>query len=156
MHLEVVFNLISKTFSNALKRFIARRGKPTRIISDNATTFKGAKWGLDKAWSLIRENEDSLNYFTNEKILWDFITEYAPWKGGFYERMIGLVKNCQKKTIKRRVLLQEEITNLSCEVEAVIDSRPLTFIYDEPNSMVLRPIDFIQPHLKLGQYTLRT
>ena len=78
LHSEAVFNLTSQTFLNAYKRFIARRGKPTRIISDNATTFKGGKQGLDEAWSLIRKNKDSLNYFTNEKIQCDFITEYAP------------------------------------------------------------------------------
>lgn len=42
VHLEVVVNLSVSSFIRCLKRFIARRGLPRRIVSDNGKTFKGA------------------------------------------------------------------------------------------------------------------
>ena len=60
------------------------------------------------------------------------------------------MKNCLRKKIRRRILHQEEFVTLSCEIEAVINSGPLTFLYKEPNSIVLKPLDFLQPGLKLG------
>ena len=42
VHLEVVTDLSSQSFLKCLTRFISRRGLPSRIVSDNGTTFKGA------------------------------------------------------------------------------------------------------------------
>ena len=55
-----------------------------------------------------------------------------------------------QKTIRIRILHQEEFVTLTFEIEAVINSRPLTFIYEKPNSIVSRPLEFLQPGLKLG------
>ena len=43
VHIEVVSDLTTEAFIGALKRFTARRGKPSNIYSDNATNFVGAK-----------------------------------------------------------------------------------------------------------------
>ncbi|XP_070067294.1 uncharacterized protein [Drosophila virilis] len=42
-HLELVKDLSTATFLSALERFIATRGKPSQIWSDNATSFVGSK-----------------------------------------------------------------------------------------------------------------
>ncbi|GFW89394.1 integrase catalytic domain-containing protein [Trichonephila clavipes] len=42
-HLEVVSDLTTEAFLACLRRFIARRSKPSVIWSDNATNFKGAR-----------------------------------------------------------------------------------------------------------------
>ncbi|MCP4486607.1 MAG: hypothetical protein GY820_04700, partial [Gammaproteobacteria bacterium] len=39
IHLEVAMDLSAVTFLNCLRRFISRRGQPTKIISDNAPQF---------------------------------------------------------------------------------------------------------------------
>ena len=39
MHLELVPDLEGQTFIRALKRFIARRGYPRILVSDNAKAF---------------------------------------------------------------------------------------------------------------------
>lgn len=42
MHFEIVSDAKSTSFLNALKRFIARRGRCSNSYSDNGTTFVGA------------------------------------------------------------------------------------------------------------------
>ncbi|GBM49848.1 hypothetical protein AVEN_191249-1 [Araneus ventricosus] len=41
IHLEVVTSLSTEAFIQSLRRFIARRGRPTTIYSDNGTNFTG-------------------------------------------------------------------------------------------------------------------
>lgn len=43
LYLEVLPNLETSTFFASLKRFIARRGRPLKIFSDNGRTFVGAE-----------------------------------------------------------------------------------------------------------------
>ena len=42
VHIEVVPSLEAETCLNAIKRFIARRGKPATVLSDIGTNFVGA------------------------------------------------------------------------------------------------------------------
>ena len=42
IHLEVVPDLTAQSFIRCFKRFTARRGFPTKMISDNGATFKAA------------------------------------------------------------------------------------------------------------------
>ena len=42
LHLELLLSLETVEFLGALKRFIARRGRPTKIFSDNGKTFAAA------------------------------------------------------------------------------------------------------------------
>ncbi|GFX07371.1 integrase catalytic domain-containing protein [Trichonephila clavipes] len=51
-HLEVVSDLITEAFLARLRRFIARKSKPSIIWSENATNFKGARNILNE-WNKI-------------------------------------------------------------------------------------------------------
>ena len=42
VHIELVTDLTTEAFIACLRRFIARRGKPTLIMSDNGSNFVGA------------------------------------------------------------------------------------------------------------------
>ena len=50
VHLEVVESLSTESFLIAFRKFVARRGLPSRIRSDNATTFKAASDKLSVPW----------------------------------------------------------------------------------------------------------
>ena len=53
--------------------------------------------------------------------------------------MIKLVKRCLKKVILNSRLTHEELLTLMKEVENVINNRPLVFVYDEVDEIVLTP-----------------
>jgi hypothetical protein len=59
VHLEIVQNLTSQDFIACLKRFMARRGKPYKIWSDNGTNFVGANNELIELREFWKEEEKS-------------------------------------------------------------------------------------------------
>lgn len=80
---------------------------------------------------------------TDWTIDWRYNVPYAPWWGGFYERLIRSVKVALKKTIGARCLNETELTTIVTEIEAVINSRPLTFVYDDQEIRPLYPAAFL-------------
>ncbi|XP_064479343.1 uncharacterized protein LOC135392568 [Ornithodoros turicata] len=61
-----------------------------------------------------------------------------------YERLMGSRKLALKKTIGAKFLSAHELTMYLCETEAVLNSRPLTHLYDEPQEPVpLRSASFL-------------
>ena len=58
VHIEILNFLTADSLINALRRFIARRGKPDHIYSDNGSNFVGANRILHK--SLHELNHESL------------------------------------------------------------------------------------------------
>jgi len=144
IHLELVKGLSAQLFLDCLRRFIARRGKPTTIISDNAPQFHLVKSGLDQQWRNVHQDEAVLSFFSYEAIEWRFTTALAPWKGGFYERLVGVVKRALRKGMGQRVLYWDKLMTLLSEVEAIVNTRPLTYIYEDFNSkFVLTPSHFL-------------
>ena len=54
VHLELVSDLSTPAFLNALRRFIARRGCPTHIHSDNGKNFEGARNALHELYQMLQ------------------------------------------------------------------------------------------------------
>ena len=76
---------------------------------------------LDQQWSNLIKSDNVLNFFSSTGIVWRFTTAMAPWKGGFYKRLVGLVKQSLRKGIGRKLLYW-------LVVEAIINTRPLTYV----------------------------
>ena len=55
--------------------------------------------------------------------------------GGFWERLVRSVKNCIRKTLGRSTLNFEELRTLLIKVEATLNNRPLTYLYDDENGI---------------------
>jgi hypothetical protein len=127
LHLELVENMSAATFLQAFRRFSSRRGLLTKVLTDNAKTFKSAS----KEVRMIGESKEVNRYFVNRRITWEFITEKAPWHGGFWERMVRSVKRCLKKAVGRASLSFGELRTLLVEIESTLNNRPLTFMYDD-------------------------
>ena len=64
--------------------------------------------------------------------------------GEVWERLIGSVKRCLRKTVGRSTLTFEEMQTLLVEIECTLNNRPLTYLYDEIGvSQPLTPADLI-------------
>lgn len=127
VHLEVVSNLQVETFLFALRRFIARRGIPRIMYSDNATTFHAAAQHL----RTFKESQKVVDYLNGIDLRWRFSASLAPWWGGFWERMIQTVKKSMFKTLGREVLTLDQFVTLTTEIEGVVNSRPLTYVLED-------------------------
>ena len=58
VHIEVVTSLTREALLTALRRFIARRGKPTTFYSDNGTNFPGASNELREIYNMLHSSSD--------------------------------------------------------------------------------------------------
>ena len=148
IHLELVKGLSAEQFLDCLRRYIARRGKPEVIISDNAPQFKLVKTVLDQQWCNLIKSDDVMNFFSSTGIVWRFTTAMAPLQGGFYERLVGLVKQSLRKGIGRKLLYWDKLLTMLVEVEAIINTRPLTYVCSEFSSgFTLTPAHFLSGNL---------
>ncbi|CAL1272271.1 unnamed protein product [Larinioides sclopetarius] len=135
--------MTTDSFLLAFRRFLARRGNCKIIYSDNAKTFVKGKKEIENL-SKILSNSTVKDYVSKEKIVWKNIIERSPWWGGFYERLVKSVKECLHKILGRALLNFEEMSTVLTEIEAVLNLRPLSYVYgesDEPEP--LTPMHFI-------------
>ncbi|XP_073961416.1 uncharacterized protein [Choristoneura fumiferana] len=139
LHLEVVNSLSSDAAIMSLRRFIARRGSPTTIFSDNGTNFVGASRELRCL------HDDSVReYATNHKIVWRFIPPASPFMGGAWERLVRTVKTALGSCLTNQTIKEDVLITLLLEAEAIINSRPLTYISSSPDSPeAITPFHFI-------------
>lgn len=83
IHLELVNELSTLAFIHCLKRYMARRGLPRKIISDNAKTFKATA----KVIESMLNHLDVKDHLLNLKVEWNFNLEKGLWWGGLFERL---------------------------------------------------------------------
>ncbi|KAL0831974.1 hypothetical protein ABMA28_001474 [Loxostege sticticalis] len=127
VHLEIVASLSADSAVMCLKRFIARRGTPSELFSDNGTSFVGANRELKALYQAAVPQ-----FAADQKITWRFIPPSAPFMGGAWERLIRSVKTALKVTLRERAPRKEVLSTLLAEAEAIVNSRPLTHISPEP------------------------
>ena len=135
VHLEIVPTMNTDAFIRCLSRFCSRRGTPSMIISDNAKTFKVASKLLLKLF----QSPEVQAFLTKKRIVWKFILEKSPWIGGFYERMVGLLKRILRKILANARLDYEELLTVVTEVESTLISRPISYVYAEETEEPICP-----------------
>lgn len=148
LHLELVSDLSSEAFIASLRRFCARRGTPNSIYSDNGTTFVGAKRKLSDLFKFVsRINQDEkICYFLNHmNIQWHMIPPVSPHFGGLWEAAVRSAKFHLRRVIGNTNLTFEELSTLLAQIEAVLNSRPLTGVNgNDPDALdILTPSHFL-------------
>jgi len=109
IHLEWVMNLTPDQFLSCLRWFVARRRKPQFIICYNAPQFKVVKTAVNRQWQQLMVDEDVRQYISESGARWQFTMAWAPWQGGYYERLVGLVKHSLMKSIGQKHLKLEHV-----------------------------------------------
>ncbi|XP_073954849.1 uncharacterized protein [Choristoneura fumiferana] len=138
VHLEIVTSLSADSAIMSIRRFAARRGLPTKILSDNGTSFVGANRQMCEFYS------DGVQDFAASKCIeWCFIPPAAPFMGGCWERLVKTVKSALLVTLKERSPREELLHTLLLEAEALVNSRPLTYVTENGQYESLTPFHFL-------------
>ena len=126
IHVEVLYSLDTSAFINALVRFMSRRGVPSRIRSDNGTNFIGAERELQEAVQHWNRDHKLVTELHLKDIEWVHNPPAASHMGGVWERMIRSVRKILNVLLRDQVLDDERLNTVFCEVESVVNGRPIT------------------------------
>ena len=136
VHLEVAASLTTDSCINAIRRFAARRGPVNCIRSDNGTNLVGANQELQKAIQLWNQSKLG-STLQQDNIEWKFNPPAGSHFGGFWERLIRSARKIMYSLLRDHpVHLDDEgLNTLMCEVEHILNNRPLTLASDDPNDL---------------------
>lgn len=147
VHLELASSLSTSHFLLCFKRFLARRGPCNVLYSDRGTNFVGAKSILKDLNKLINSEEfkNTLSSELNLKgVEWRFNTPSSPHMGGLWESNVKAAKNHIYRVLGDQLLTYEEFSSLLVQVEALLNSRPLCILSNDPTAPeALTPAHFL-------------
>ena len=140
-------------------RFIARRGKPVKMISDNGTNFVGAEKELAEciaAWNKVRIEE----HLIQQGIRWKFNPAAAPHFGGVWERLVRSCKKAMYAVLGNRSVTEDVLSTTMCLVEQTLNARPLTQVSSDatdleaitPNHFLLGNKNLCLPYLSGAEH----
>ena len=127
VNLELVEDMSVESFMLGFRRFVSSHGLPSYILSDNGSTFVCA----GKELTAILNDPKFQRYMGSRNIKWEHYLEYAPWWGGWIERLNRIFKSSLRKVLGGACVAMWEFYTFLKECEAVMNSRPLTYVYDD-------------------------
>lgn len=136
VHIEISHSLSTDSFIQALRRFISRRGNIKSITSDNGTNFVGACRELKK--NIDDWNQTTIAQWCKQNYInWHFNPPYGSHFGGVFERQIRSIRKIFSSVLTEQVnkLKDEDLVTLMCEIEAVLNNRPITELSSDPQDL---------------------
>ena len=125
--------------------------------SDNGTNFVGAERELKRSieeWNVTQIHEAILQ----KGIHWQFNPPAGSHHGGVWEILIKSIRSAINTTLKQQVLGDDSLQTLMCEIESVLNSRPITKASNQCNDLgALTPNHLLllkcKPNLPPGLFT---
>ncbi|XP_055589191.1 uncharacterized protein LOC129741476 [Uranotaenia lowii] len=135
VHIELVADLSTAKFIQALRRFVSRRGLCSDMHSDNGRNFLGADNELRR---LV--NSSSHQQAVNQECLahgirWHFNPPKASHFGGLWEAAIFSAQKHFIRVIGNHTLAYDDMVTLLCQIECCLNSRPITPLSDESSDL---------------------
>ena len=109
----------------------------------NGSNFIGTDRKLRKALEKLGQRKiyKDLSF---QNIIWKFNISLNPWKGTAWKSIVKLTKKTMKAVMKNRTYHEESLITLLCEIETMLNSRPLLPCCNDPSDFdALIPNDFI-------------
>ena len=104
------------------------------IHSDNGTNFTASERELRRSicvWNQERIHESLLQ----KDIKWTFNPPYSSHHGGVWERCIRTTRKILNPLLKQQTLDDEVLVTLMCEVESIINGRPITRVSEDAKDL---------------------
>ncbi|XP_064554384.1 uncharacterized protein LOC135439572 [Drosophila montana] len=144
VHLDIATSLSTDSYLCVLKSFVAGRGCPRRMLSDNGTNFRGAsrilKDEIERISPVLMERQYPELEFT-------FIPPGSPHMGGSWERLVRSTKSILSEILPHSGLREEVLRAALADVESMLNSRPLTYVpLETSESEALTPNHFLIGH----------
>ncbi len=153
VHIDLLASMDSDSFLMALRRFIARRGKPFEILSDQGTNFKGGEKELRNAYAALQPEIQTL--LASQQIKFSFNPPNAPHFGGCWEREIRSLKTALRVTLGAQTVTEEVLQTVLIEIEGILNAKPLGYTSSDiadpdpvtPNILLMGRRDASLPHV---------
>ncbi|XP_076856690.1 uncharacterized protein LOC143510810 [Brachyhypopomus gauderio] len=126
VHLDILTSIDTDSFLMALRRFIARRGRPAELFSDQGTNFRGGERELREAFTTL--SPVLQQQLSKQMISFHFNPPAAPHFGGAWEREIRSVKTALYTTVGAQAVSEEVLRTVLLEVEGILNSKPLGYV----------------------------
>ena len=131
VHIEKLDSLETDSFINGFIRFVARRGEVLKVWSDNGTNLVGAKVELARSLRSL-DREKVIGAARRRDVEWIFNPPLASHHGGVWERQIRTIRKVLMAVLTNCGRLTDDILHtVFCDVESIINSRPLTKCSDD-------------------------
>lgn len=149
IHLDAISDLTSAGFIAGFKRFVSRRGHVSNVWSDNGTNFVGAAKELRH---LVEAEKSSVaseikEWLGNNGTTWHFNPPHAPNFNGLMEAGVKSTKFHLRRIIGDSTLTYEELATVLAQIEACLNSRPLSIMPGNPDE----PTPLTPGHFLVGE-----
>ena len=127
IHIELLDDLSTDCFLNALRCFLALRGVVKTIFCDQGTNFVGGNNELKNAMTELDHNKLEVS-LSKKQVEFKFNVPHASEQGGVWERQIRTVRNVLKSVIDfaNTRLDDSSLRTLFYEATYIVNNRPLS------------------------------
>ncbi|XP_051939800.1 uncharacterized protein LOC127612976 [Hippocampus zosterae] len=127
VHIEMLEDMTTDAFINALRCFVAIRGAVRHIRSDQGTNFVGARNEMAKALKELNQ-ERLASYLADKQCDFQMNTPHSSHTGGVWERQIRTVRSVLSTVLAQSAgrLNDSSLRTFFYEAMSIVNNRPLT------------------------------